>query len=343
MNSVLHHNHEMTYVGLDYAQSGVQACVLDEHGEVRMNRLCPNDRREIQQCIERYGPVAGAAIESCCGAADLAEELVEHANWSVQLAHPGFVNRMKQNPDKSDFTDARMLADLVRVGYLPRVWLAPQKIRELRRLTRYRQQQVNARCAIKLRILALLRELRIKQPPLTRWCNPWLSWLVSCDELTEQACWVIERWLGQIKFITQEIELVMARLRQRLADDALTQKLLTMRGIGEVTAFTLRAEIGRFDRFRSGKQLSRFCGLSPRNASSGERQADAGLIRAANGTLRAMIIEAAHRLARFDPRWSKFRTRLMSRGKPGSVIAAAIGNRWLRWLYHQLKPFGLAA
>ncbi len=40
----------------------------------------------------------------------------------------------------------------------------------------------------------------------------------------------------------------------------------------------LRAEIGRFDRFGSGKQLARFCGLSPRNASSGTRQADAGLV-----------------------------------------------------------------
>ena len=53
------------------------------------------------------------------------------------------------------------------------------------------------------------------------------------------------------------------------------QKLLTMSGIGLVTAVTLRAEIGRFDRFRTGKQLARFCGLSPRNASSGQRQASA--------------------------------------------------------------------
>jgi len=43
---------------------------------------------------------------------------------------------------------------------------------------------------------------------------------------------------------------------------------------------TIRAEIGRFDRFRTGKQMARFCGLSPHNASSGARQADAGLIRA---------------------------------------------------------------
>ncbi|MCH7814778.1 MAG: hypothetical protein IID40_12250 [Planctomycetes bacterium] len=50
------------------------------------------------------------------GAANPAEELVEQAAWSVDLAHAGYLARMKQGPDKSDFADARMLADLHRSG-----------------------------------------------------------------------------------------------------------------------------------------------------------------------------------------------------------------------------------
>ncbi len=68
---------------------------------------------------------------------------------------------MKRSPDKSDFADAHLLADLCRVGYLPRVWLPPKVIRDLRRLTRFRQQLVDQRRDIKLRIRALLREERI--------------------------------------------------------------------------------------------------------------------------------------------------------------------------------------
>ena len=118
---------------------------------------------------------------------------------------------------------------------------------------------------------------------------------------------------------------------------------MSFSGIGLITAVTLRAEIGRFDRFQSGKQLARFCGLSPRNASSGQRQADAGLIKAGNPQLRAVIIEAAHRLMRYDRRWVEFRQRLRQRQKPVSVIAAAVANRWMRWLYHQMQPEQLAA
>ena len=107
-------------------------------------------------------------------------------------------------------------------------------------------------------------------------------------------------------------------------------------GVGLITAVTIRAEIGRFDRFRNGKQLARFCGLSPRNASSGQRQADAGLIKAGNPQLRVALIETAHRLLRFDDRWCKFGGRMLARGKPKCVVIAAMANRWIRGLHHQL-------
>src|SRR5690606_25974144 len=112
------------FVGLDYHDSVVQVCVMDGDGGMLGNRGCRNDRAEIVGYVERFGVVVRAGIEACTGSADLAEELVQHG-WSVDLAHPGYVARMKQNPDKTDYGDARMLADLERVGYLPRVWLAP--------------------------------------------------------------------------------------------------------------------------------------------------------------------------------------------------------------------------
>ena len=111
-----------------------------------------------------------------------------------------------------------------------------------------------------------------------------------------------------------------------------------------MTAWALRAEIGQFDRFGTGKQLARYCGLSPRNASSGTRQADAGLIKAGNELLRAVLIEAAHRLIRFDTRWRALAMSLRAAGKPACVVAAAVANRWVRWLYHQVAggPIALA-
>jgi transposase len=331
------------YVGLDYHTTTVQLCILDSQGQVLANRPCPNDSGAIAEVVRPHSDQVHAAVEACTGAANLAEELVSRAGWSVDLAHPGFVARMKQNPDKTDFTDARLLADLERVGYLPRVWLAPEEVRELRRLVRYRQQLAGERKNLKLRVGALLRDGRVVQPDVRPWTVAWIQWLRQTPALSTQTRWIVARQLARLACLSQEITAVERHLRQLTAQDKMVQELLTLKGIGLITAVTIRAEVGRFDRFRSGKQLARYCGLSPRNASSGQRQADAGLIKAGNPQLRTVIIEAAHRLMRYQERWRQLGQALRGRGKAASLVIAAVANRWVRWLYHQMQPGRLSA
>ena len=324
------------FVGLDYHQGSVQVCVMDSQGSILQNGTRGNDWREVTQVVPSGGREF-AAIEACCGAADLAEELIHHAGWSVDLAHPGYVARIKQSPDKTDWADARLLADLERVGYLPKVWLAPHSIRELRRLVRYRQQQVNQRRNVKLRIRALLRDQRVKPPSGTNpWTKAWRTWAESCEELGETSRWILSEHFQEIDKLNASICKVEKRLTDVTADDPVVAKLLEKSGIGLVTAVTLRAEIGRFDRFRSGKQLARFCSLSPRNASSGQKQADSGLIKAGNRELRRVLIEAAQRLRRLDDYWLAFSTGMKERGKASNVITAAVANRWIRGLYYEM-------
>jgi len=169
------------------------------------------------------------------------------------------------------------------------------------------------------------------------WTKAWLAWVKKDAELGTLSRWVLEKHLADLQRLAQEIREVEEYLAKATADDEMVKRLQEQVGVGPVTAWVIRSEIGRFDRFRSGKQLARFCGLSPRNASSGNRQADAGLIKAASPLLRGVLIETAHRLPRQDIRWAQFRARLQQAGKKGSVIAAAVGNRWVRWLYHQMK------
>lgn len=322
------------FVGLDYHASAVQVCILDDRGQVLANRACANDAAAVDAFVRRHGRRVQAAIEACTGAAHLADELASRHGWDIRQAHPGFVARMRQSPDKTDWADARVLADLTRVGYLPVVWLAPEPVRELRRLTRCRQHLVDTRRALKLRVRAVLRECRVKIIARA-WTREWRARLAEV-ELPEQARWVIDRHLRQLQFLDAEVEAVEERLAGVTAADAVVAKLREQKGIGLVTAAVLRAEVGDFRRFRTGKQLARYCGLSPRNASSGTRQADAGLVKAGNGHLRTAVIEAAHRLARYDPRWQAFGQGLRARGKCGSVVAAAVANRWIRGLVHMM-------
>jgi transposase len=328
-------------VGLDYHQHPVQVVVMDEQGNRLLNRPCPNDWERIVQLVEPLGVVKRAAIEACCGAADLAEELIEKANWPVELGHPTYIAKLKGSPDKSDFSDAELIADLARVGYLPKVYLASSYERDLRQLVNHRQALVDQRRAVKLRVGGVLREHRAVPPKeLSRWSKAWVEWSKSALQLSDHGRWIVNDLMQDLKHLNEKVLAVDERLREATADDAKVQKLMTEAGVGEVTAWVLRSYIGRFDRFNSGKQLSRYCGLSPCNASTGGRQADAGLIDGCNRLLRATLIQAAHRLGRSEPRWTRLYASLKARGKPACVAVAAVANRWMRGLWHRMKEQG---
>src|SRR5262245_25962574 len=322
------------FVGLDYSQHAVQVCVLDSQGAVLCNRACPDAASRIDEAVRRFGTARGAALEACTGAADLAQELTDRFGWPMHLAHPGFVSRRKQSPDKTDFSDARVLADLERVGYLPRVWIAPRALRELRTLVRDRQQLVAQRRNLKLAIGALRREHR-QRCGQARWTTAWRLWVEHQAQLPEQARGVMRQRLRRLEWVGQEVRAVEQRLGQVTQADTTAGWLRTLKAIGPVTAWTVRAEVGRFDRFRSGKQRARFCGLTPCNRSSGDKQADAGLIHAANPELRRVFIEAAWLLTRMQPRWRALAERLKAQGKPSTVVVAAVANRFVRWLDHE--------
>ena len=316
-------------------------CGLDTDGSELANANQAHDCQGIAQVAERFGRPVRAAIESCCGPADLAQELVSGAGWSVDRAHPGYVQRRKPNSDKTDGQDARLRADWERVGYRPRLWLAPRSICALRHLLRYRLPLTQQRRAAQLRRRAVLREQRCRaREGLKAWTKAWEPWVRDTAELSEPGRWLAQQHWRELARLATTIRKGEKRLQRLTATDVPVQRWQQQPGIGPVTAWTLRAEIGPLDRFRTGKQRARFGGLNPRHVSSGQRPADAGLIRAANPAWRTVLMEAAHRLVRYDSWWQQFAQRLRAAGQAGSVVAAAVANRWMRRLHQEMNPPG---
>jgi transposase len=327
------------FVGLDYHQDSIQVCVLNPKGDVLLNRSARNDCDELYRLVNPLGTVQRVGIEACCGAADLGQELVERLGWNVSLGHAAYIAKMKRSPDKSDYSDGRLLADLTRVGYLPRVWLAPAAIRELRQLVNHRQRLVDHGRALKLQVGAILREHRVKIPSErgSRWSKAWTASVRDNEQLPSNARWIVNDLLDDMIYMQGKIAATQGKLREATAEDQVIAKLRQQPGIGEVTAWVLRAYVGDFSRFKTAKQLARYCGLSPCNASSGNKVADAGLIDGCNKLLRMTIVQAAHRLIRTVERWGQMSDAMRKRGKPACVVVGAVGNRWLRTLHHAMK------
>lgn len=109
-------------------------------------------------------------------------------------------------------------------------------------------------------------------------------------------------YLEELSGLRSRIARVEAQLAQATAGDAIVEALLKIKGVGEITAWTMRALIGRLSRLASGKQLARFCAVTPQSASSGQRVADSGMIKAGDTQLKSVVIEAAQRPRRYEPR-----------------------------------------
>jgi len=122
------------------------------------------------------------------------------------------------------------------------------------------------------------------------------------------------KWLGTLKWerhaqqITfqeywhhiDEIEERIKRLEQEIHDHAtdshhapVIQALQTLRGVAEVTAVSLVAEVGQFSRFRSPRQLMAYAGLVPREYSSGGSRSQGRITKTGNTHLRYTITESA--------------------------------------------------
>jgi transposase len=203
------------FVGIDYHQKVIQVCVIDQQKNILVNQTAENDPEAVFRIVAPFGSNVHAAIEASTGVAEFAEELINKYNWHVELAHPGYVARMKQTPDKSDWTDAKLLADLTRAGYIPRVWLAPQYIRNLRELIRYRHGLVEQRKQAKLRLRAALRNHRVVCP-YSPWTIKGTAWLLDSTNTSSPTLqFLLREHYDTIEFYDRKID-----GRRQTADDS---------------------------------------------------------------------------------------------------------------------------
>src|SRR5436190_4657407 len=142
------------WVGIDLHRRHCQIAIIDEHGELTLQKRIPTRRETI---LELLGDPENThvALEATYGWEWLAE-LLEEAGFDVHLAHPLRTRAIASARVKTDAIDAKTLAHLLRTGMLPEAYIAPPELRDLRELLRHRATLVRLRTSVKNRVHALL-------------------------------------------------------------------------------------------------------------------------------------------------------------------------------------------
>ena len=323
------------YLGIDLHLKRTYVVLMDVKGEVIDERRLPN--AEMKGYLEEHVPQETyAVLEATRNWPFMYDMLSDHVE-RVELAHPKEVKAIANAAVKTDRIDARVLAHLARMNYLPTAYAAPKEVRDLRLYTRHRSWLIGHRTQAKNRLQAVLASYNLASPVSDLFGVKGRVFLEEVMEELRSAAQrvimdnltLIDRLDQQIKELEQEIPLTK--------EQAHTIKLLmSMPGVGKVTALTILAEIGHISRFNSSKALCNWAGLTPRVRKSDAIVRHGKISKQGSAYLRSAMGQASIVASRFSPRWYRVYERLAKRcGKRGARVAVA--RRLLTVIYYMLK------
>jgi transposase len=281
------------YVGIDVSLEASSVCVVDGAGKVV---------REVKVASEPealIGWLQGAGLELTrigLEAGPLSQWLhaaMAGAGLTVELLETRHVRTaFKTMPVKTDRTDARGIAELMRVGWFRPVWCKSLSAQETRALLAARRLLKDKLHDVELSLRGLLRNFGLKLGK------------VSPGAYERRISELVEGHPMLAAIAVAMLEARRALRRQHLALDrqvrgcarqSLAARLLmTTPGVGPVVALTYAAAVDDPRRFASSQRLGCYFGLTQKRYQSGETDIEGRISKIGDAQVRSALYEAAH-------------------------------------------------
>jgi transposase len=329
----------MFYLGLDVHSKWTRIEGFDPAtGEVISFAKVPNNRAALKAAFAGLEGPLHAAMEIGTNAWAmywLVSECVDELMVVDSLATWGKEGRRGA---KTDRRDARKLAEKLYRGQLQALYVPDKLTQDYRCLIRTRVHTTRRVTALVNEIGALLRSwgvvvtsslLTDKGQHLLREVAP---------TLPENSRLALASLQAQLALAQGEEDKLTAQIEQLAQTDPTCQLLQTIPGVGPLTAFGVRAEVGDIGRFASAKHLISYCGLAPVVEQSADKHRDGHLPMACNKILRYLLILRGSALGQSRQstplRDTYFRTLLHGHANAAKVNAA---RKLTRIIYAMLR------
>ncbi|MGI8959273.1 MAG: IS110 family transposase [Bryobacteraceae bacterium] len=322
-------------IGLDLGDRWAQLCALDQEGEI----VDEGGLKLTQEALRtRFSGVPRARI---------ALETKTHSLWVsallTELGHEVIVANVRElaaisgSNRKSDQN-----VKLARYARVDPSILCPIQHRSTE--SQLELSVIRARAALVRARTLLINTARGIAKPLGYGLPKCTSkaFATTCrEQLPEALKPVLLPVISQVEQLTDQIN--HYRKQVEAAAEAKGHEmspLLSVPGVGNLTAVTFVLTVGDKERFNKSRDVACYLGLQPKRSQSGERDPGLGITKAGNGYLRTLLVECAqHVLGPFGPdsalrQWG---LKLAYRGGKGSKRKAIVAvARKLAALLHRL-------
>ncbi len=356
---------KVRFLGLDVHAETIAVAIAEPDGEVRSLGTIANRAESVCKLVKKLGPAEH--LKACYEAGPTGYVLywqLAELGVACEVIAPTLVPMKAGDRVKTDRRDAERLARSYRSGDLTAVWVPDEGSEALRDLVRAREAAKQDQLRARHRLGKFL--LRMGQRPamgMKAWTAPYMAWVrqVHFTQLAREATML--DYLYEVDHMGERVKRLEQAITEavKLATPAVQEVvkgLQALRGIAEISAVTIVAELGSITRFENARQLMGYSGAVPSEDSSGQRTRRGSITKTGNAHLRRIVVEAAwsyrHRPAlgprlrkrqegvpepikeiawKAQVRLTKRYARLAAAGKDQRKIITAVGRELLGFIW----------
>ncbi len=284
------------YAGLDVSDKTTHVCVVDGAGAVVWTGACASDPEAIARTLERHaGGLVRVVLETGPLSAFLYHGLVERGSPAVCVCARHAKGVLSARVNKSDPHDAEGLAQMSRTGWFKQVRIKQTATHIDRAQLKIREQLVGSHRAManQLRGLLKLFGLRLGKVTTPGKRRERLAVLFAQKPELEP---IMQPLIESLEALEAQVRRSSRLLAACAAADPVATRLMSVPGVGPITALSFKSSIEDPDRFARGQDAGAFAGLAPRRNQSGERDYKGRISKAGDPMLRSALYEAANNL-----------------------------------------------
>lgn len=295
------------FIGCDAHKKYSVFAVLHEDGKWGRNVRVEHREEDFAAFCREYAAGTPVAVEAG-GSWYWVVDNLERGGLEVHLVNPVRTHLHLMKRHKTDESDAKALAQLLRNGTLPEVWIPSAKLRDLRGLMRARLSLRSQGTLLKNRILAALRRHGCSpEKPMSDYFagKGLLQLLNSIARLLVETRFATQTELDLLDSLEDRLAEMEKEIRLKIGSIGWVRRLKTMPGVGEILGATIYLEIGDAARFPSPQHLASYAGLVPTLHASGGKAYLGRTSRQSNQYLRWAFVEAANCIVMHGTRTKK--------------------------------------
>ena len=320
-------------LGIDLAKQSFQLHGVDNNGLTVLKKKLA--RKNLCDFIAQL-PACIIGIEACGGSHHWTRAF-EKLGHTVHMIAPQFVKPFVKS-NKNDAADAEAICEAVQrpsMRFVPAKSVAQQDIQSLHRI---RSQAVARRTAQANQIRGLLMEYGLIIPQGISSIRKSIPLVLEDaeNELTSMFRELLHNLYEEMVHLDARIKTLENTLESLCAQNEDCKRLLSIPGVGLLSATALVASIGDINVFKNGRELAAWLGLVPRQHSTGGKPTLLGISKRGDTYLRTLLIHGGRTVVRVAGKHQDKRNTWVTqlegrRGKNISAVAVANKNARVAW------------